>query len=204
MGINRGNWANPLRWSASSSPLLAEPDGNHLHQSALCWTREVGVWLHAVDRDDEVCPLDSMTVDEDGQARLYLAQAHDIHRRLISSPWPQVSRHSRRALPPVHSRSPPHGFPSRARSRLLRRPPLGTGRLHEPPDRSDRSLCSRPLRTHASQSRSLHHGTEGSSNRLGHIPHFGRSMCSGPTPIQEVLSGAGELWTPRGSVTTLR
>ena len=44
--------------------LLAQPDGDHLHQPALDRPREVRVDLHPVDRDDQVRSLERVAIDE--------------------------------------------------------------------------------------------------------------------------------------------
>ena len=61
------------------SLLLAQADGDHLHQAALDLAVEIGVRLDTVDRDDQVGLLEGVPIDEDGHARRHFAELHRLH-----------------------------------------------------------------------------------------------------------------------------
>jgi hypothetical protein len=59
--------------------VLAEADRGHLQQAALDRAAEVGVRLHARDRDDAVRVV-RVPVEEDGRAALRRAELDHLHR----------------------------------------------------------------------------------------------------------------------------
>ena len=61
--------------------LLAQADGEHLHEPALHGPREASVGLDAVHGDDEVGALECVAIDEDGDAGQDLAEVDRLHRR---------------------------------------------------------------------------------------------------------------------------